>query len=115
MNLINWFVSLFRSVFTKGPEEWAKLYALETSGKRQSPIDLKSDVVEIVGKESKLSTLMFKYPSEMVDLELNNAGSSWKVDIPNAYADYTCKLQLFSSSSSSYSFFLISFNFSIKP
>lgn len=45
----------------------------------------------MVGKESKLSTLMFKYPSEMVDLELGNAGSSWKVDIPSVYADYTCK------------------------
>jgi carbonic anhydrase len=77
---------------TQGPEEWAKLYALETSGKRQSPIDLKSDVVEVVGKDSKLSTLMFKYPSEMVDLELNNAGSSWKVDIPSVYSDYTCKI-----------------------
>jgi len=72
-----------------GPEQWTKLFAMEITGRKQSPIDLNDECCDVQGKNSKALPIVIDYPEEFNDLPLINGGFSWKVDIPNDLAILT--------------------------
>ena len=61
-----------------GPDKWHKDFPVAKEGKRQSPIDLKTDV----DVEENFNTIPLAYnyiPANNVDIE--NTGASWKVNV----------------------------------
>ena len=74
-----------------GPDAWTKLFAMEITGRKQSPIDLNDECCEVVGKGSKISPIVIDYPEQVQNLQLSNGGFAWKVDIPNEISAATRK------------------------
>lgn len=64
---------------------------MEITGRKQSPIDLNNECCDVLSKDSKVSSIAIDYPAEFRNLQLTNAGLSWRVDIPNELAVSTRK------------------------
>ncbi|KAK4337392.1 hypothetical protein RND71_043339 [Anisodus tanguticus] len=73
----------------EGPEQWTKLFAMEITGNKQSPVDFNDECCQFLTKDSEVSSLVLDYPENFESLELTNVGLSWKVEIPTHYANAT--------------------------
>jgi len=71
---------------TNGPDQWSKIFAMEITGRKQSPVDLNDECCDVASKNSKLAPISVEYPDEFTNLQLSNAGFCWRVDIPNELA-----------------------------
>lgn len=86
------FLNVQLSFDQTGPDAWTKLFAMEITGRKQSPIDLNDECCEVLGKNSKISPILIDYPEQTPNLQLTNGGFAWKVDIPTEVSATTRKL-----------------------
>ena len=81
------------------PAFWYEDYPIALVGRRQSPINIRTNTCVRNNKELKLSPeLQLDYPQLFHDLKLRNPKDDtffgWRVDIPYNCGDKTCKILL---------------------